>query len=452
MTESRLTPRRRSGLAALMVAGLLGATTLNAQTGPTLLPAVVLGPNVTLAWTAVPGATGYVMGAGIAPGQYLITHNFGNTTTGVIAAPVTGTFYIAIQPVNANGAPVGPTSNEITVTVASLHVPPAAPANLEVFFDGRTAHFAWTAGAGGGAPLGYILQATSGGTLVASLPLTTTQVSVPNVPALPFSVSVVAVNQGGASAPSAPVEVNIPPGPGLCSTPPARGFNTFSFGRYAQFTWSPVPGAAGFRLDFSAAQAGQVLASIPVPGHASLATIPNAPLGTFYGKLTTAFGCGSVTTGPEQAVVIDGSAPPGPRAADPAPGQRLPFPQWGAGVVSQLAAERPDLLFQSCREHGGNNRFMFEAVRRLRQRDNRFGLNWKRGNFGDLSQDIVNYNYSADSDEGTRNVYIIDIVGGHCGPRPGPNFQDQTGATRNAGTIGVWTLIPYINAGYPIVP
>jgi hypothetical protein len=48
-------------------------------------------------------------------------------------------------------------------------------------------------------------------------------------------------------------------------------------------------------------------------------------------------------------------------------------------------------------------------------------------------------------------VYIIDIVGGHCGSNPTPNFQNQTQATLDAGTIGVWTLLPYLDAGYPIV-
>ena len=31
-------------------------------------------------------------------------------------------------------------------------------------------------------------------------------------------------------------------------------------------------------------------------------------------------------------------------------------------------------------------------------------------------------------------------------------WADQTDATRRARTIGIWTLVPYINAGYPIVP
>ena len=46
-----------------------------------------------------------------------------------------------------------------------------------------------------------------------------------------------------------------------------------------------------------------------------------------------------------------------------------------------------------------------------------------------------------------RNVYIIC---GDCGS-PWPHCGDQTAATRNAGTIGIWTLIRYTNAGYPIV-
>jgi hypothetical protein len=89
---------------------------------------------------------------------------------------------------------------------------------------------------------------------------------------------------------------------------------------------------------------------------------------------------------------------------------------------------------------------MFEVVAELRKRfqSNRWGLNWKRGNVGDLSQDIVNY-YNGPTGGNMRNatsVRIYDIVGGHCGPRPTANWQDQTDATRNAGAIGRWTTDP----------
>jgi hypothetical protein len=116
-------------------------------------------------------------------------------------------------------------------------------------------------------------------------------------------------------------------------------------------------------------------------------------------------------------------------------------------LVEGVAATRASDLFNSCTEHaGGNNNFMFEVVAELRKRfqSNRWGLNWKRGFVGDLSQDIVNY-YSGPEGANMRNssqVRIYDIIGGHCGPRPSANWQDQTDATRSAGAIGRWTTDP----------
>ena len=91
-------------------------------------------------------------------------------------------------------------------------------------------------------------------------------------------------------------------------------------------------------------------------------------------------------------------------------------------------------------------------VRRARAIDNRFGLNWKRGNYGDMSQDILTYNGSDQSDEGARSpaIYIVDVIGGHCGPSPGPNWEDVTQLTAERGSIGIWTLIPYLDAGMPL--
>jgi hypothetical protein len=118
-----------------------------------------------------------------------------------------------------------------------------------------------------------------------------------------------------------------------------------------------------------------------------------------------------------------------------------------SSVVNAVAsAYRADLL-NSCVEHGGNNVWLYRLVRELRRHDTRWGLNWKRGRVGDMSQDVVDYNFSADPDEGTTNVYIIDVIGGHCGSNPGPAWVDNTEATRQGGTIGRWTLQPYLAAG-----
>ena len=146
--------------------------------------------------------------------------------------------------------------------------------------------------------------------------------------------------------------------------------------------------------------------------------------------MVTAFSCGAQTMGPEVALTIDGAPPPGPRVAESGAGQRLPFRSQDGAVVAQLASRTPRpaaaVVPRSTVATTGSCSRRFEGSRAI---DNRYGLNWKRGGVGDLSQDIVNYNYGADSDEGTKNVYIVDIMGGHCGGNPGPFWQDQTEAT-----------------------
>lgn len=128
----------------------------------------------------------------------------------------------------------------------------------------------------------------------------------------------------------------------------------------------------------------------------------------------------------------------GSRAPDPAPGQRLPPPNM-ASVVDDVARQYPNALRNSCQEHGGTWEFMDRLVDRLRQFDTRWGYNGKRGNSNDPSLDVVAYNFGAGRDEGTTNVYIIDVIGGHCGNNPSPAWIDQTQATAAGGSIGRWT-------------
>jgi hypothetical protein len=116
----------------------------------------------------------------------------------------------------------------------------------------------------------------------------------------------------------------------------------------------------------------------------------------------------------------------------------LPLPDM-SDVVDALAAERPDLLAASCiTDPGGNNEFLFELVRRLRRVDVRWGLNWTRARVGDMSQDVVDYYYGPGAPyEEAYDVYVVDVIGGHCGPSPSPAWIDVT----VLGTRGaMWTL------------
>jgi hypothetical protein len=132
--------------------------------------------------------------------------------------------------------------------------------------------------------------------------------------------------------------------------------------------------------------------------------------------------------------------PTGNRTPDPPPGTILPLPGYAPSVVEAVAAQFPGALRNSC----GNNEWLLRLVYQLRQIDTRWGFNWKRGRIGDLSQDVVTYNFGPGPDENSTNVYIIDVIGGHCGGNPGPSWNDVTEATRQGGTIGRWTLSPLV--------
>jgi hypothetical protein len=113
----------------------------------------------------------------------------------------------------------------------------------------------------------------------------------------------------------------------------------------------------------------------------------------------------------------------GSRTPNPAPGQRLPEPN-GFPIAQAVASQYPHYLFNSCQEHGGTWQFMDALVDALRKTDTRYGYGWKRGVVGDPLMDVVTYNWSADPDEGTRNLYTFDVIGGHCGSNPVPVWNN----------------------------
>ena len=82
---------------------------------------------------------------------------------------------------------------------------------------------------------------------------------------------------------------------------------------------------------------------------------------------------------------------------------------------------------------------MDQVVDTLRTYDTRWGYNGKRGNVNDPSKDVIAYHYGPGPDQNSTDVYIIDIIGGHCGGSPSPIWNDVTAITIQSGTIGRWT-------------
>jgi hypothetical protein len=424
-------------------------TALAIPAAPTLNPPVVAGPQVTLSWSAVPGAVAYRLSIGTAPGVENYAQVVGAVTSVTFNVPFVGTGYVRAQAIDATGASAP--SNEVTLTVTSLTPVPAAPVGLQAFLSGQHVGLVWGPGAGGGAPLGVLLEAGSGPGLgnfgIVPLPASTS-VTVPNVPPGSYFVRVYAYNGSGRSAPSNEVRVDVPIGGG-CSAPPASAVSATASGSAVAINWSGVPGVAGYRLDVASGPSGPIVASQLFAAGTTSVGYQNAPAGTYYARIVSISPCGAQTGSAVISFTISGGpggGGTGPRTPNPPPGQRLPLPNMSSVVDAVGAAYRGDLL-NSCRATGGNATWLFRLVQALRRYDTRWGLNWKRGRVGDMSEDVVTYNFSADPDEGTTNVYIIDVIGSHCGGNPQPAWIDNTEATRQAGTIGRWTLQPYLAAG-----
>ena len=117
------------------------------------------------------------------------------------------------------------------------------------------------------------------------------------------------------------------------------------------------------------------------------------------------------------------------------PDDALPLPAH-AGTVAATFAANPGFVATSCQSAAGGTWDLMDAiVDALRALDTRWGYNGKRGNINDPSNDALAYDFGAVAGgEGATDVYIVDVIAGHCGPNPQPAFSDVT-----VFAPGVWT-------------
>ncbi len=95
---------------------------------------------VRLRWGSSPGATGYVLEAGTAPGQANLVNTPLGSRSLFAAVAFPGTFYTRIRATNACG--VSTVSNEVPFTLAC--VPPVPPANIAFTRPGAQIALTWT--------------------------------------------------------------------------------------------------------------------------------------------------------------------------------------------------------------------------------------------------------------------------------------------------------------------
>ncbi|HUU35413.1 MAG TPA: hypothetical protein VMW48_15215 [Vicinamibacterales bacterium] len=404
-----------------------------------VLQASAAGQTVSASWTAIAGATNYRVEAGLTAGVMLAGYDLGPLTSFSISAPQ-GVYFLRVLARNASGSSAP--SNVVMVSVTSTQGPPAAPTNFAASVNGSTVTL--TANLPNTTLTGLLLVGgVTPGASQGVVPLSVSpENTLTNVPPGTYFTRLVAVNPGGSSPPSNEVQfvVTAP----SCGPPAAPALTAETSGTAVVLSWTAIGGAAGYRVDVATSPGGAPIASQPVGPQVTALSNPNAPAGTYYVRVTVINACGQAATSSEVTLVVTPN-PGGNRTPNPPPGQFLPLPN-RQSVVEEVANQYRGDLLNSCVTNGGNNTWLFRLVQRLRQEDTRWGLNWKRGRIGDLSQDIVTYNAGSQADEGTHEIYVIDVIGGHCGSNPGPTWINQTGV---GGADAIWTLQPYTSAGFP---
>lgn len=433
----------KRSLALLVLTGLVAvlphAAFAQVPAAP-FLQASVSGQTVSVSWSAVAGALSYRVEAGVSPNQVAYAQEVGPITSFSLPNVPQGTYYLRVFARNVFG--LGAPSNVVGVSVNSNLGPPAAPVGLVVSVSGTSVTFGVQLPAGLTGLL--LLAGTAPGTTQVVLPMSVSQQNtVNNVPPGVYYARMVAVNAGGPSPASNEVQVVVTAP--LCNPPAAPTVAAQVAGTAVGLSWNAIGGAVGYRLDVSQSPGGPLIVSQTLPPSSTSISNPNVAPGTYYVKVVVANTCGQTAVSPELAVTVNAPPPGSNRTPNPPPGQQLPLPN-RSNVVNQIAQQYPGDLQNSCVTAGGNNTWLFRLVQRLRQEDTRWGLNWKRGRIGDMSQDILTYNWGSEADEGTRQIYVLDVIGGHCGPTPSASWNNVTG---QGGADAIWTLQPYTAAGFP---
>lgn len=420
--------RLRPGLAGVLL--VLFASVASAQDKPTLT-ATVSGFTVNLQWTVVPGATSYELLAQVAGTTYGPI-SLGNTTSGSIPNVPQGTYVLAVRA--AAGAAKGPFSDPVTVTVGTL-TPPASPTGLGAVVSNLAASLSWNLNNPAGSLMGVQLRlGFSPGVypIVVPLPSTASSFLIPNAPPGTYYATVVAIGAGGVSGPSNELTLTLPG----CTAPSSIPLEVSSNGAFVQFAWGQLPGAAGYRLDIANAPGGGAnVGSVPLGPTQTSFSYYGMPPGNYYVRLHSTLSCGASVSSAETLLAVT------PPVRSPTL-TRAQAQSMISTAVRAMAAQYPGDLHNSC----GNNTWMFRVLRYLRQQNNRYGLNYKRGQIGDLSQDVLLFNFSEVPDEqaGAPHTYAWDIISGHCGSNPTWNDTDIS----NPAGAARWTILEYLRAGF----
>lgn len=331
---------------------------------------------------------------------------------------------------------------------------PGAPAGLTYIVNGSTVTLQWThstgtfthyvleAGSASGAPW-YFYDSRSM-VDINKQPEKLASLTVPGVGAGTYYVRVRGANGAAQSDPSNEVVITVG---GTCQAPPPpTEFTAITRGSSVWLMWNPGSGRAATAYEVIARVGGGIVASLPVT--TPYLNVAGVPSGTFDVTVRAANSCG--TSAESNSVVVTSGLNSPARTTNAASGARLPQPFVRDQVLAAAAEARAAGLMDgavSCPERPGyaaiearkvnRNPYINFIVDRLRQFDQRFGYNSKptRAQYDAIvAGDEIAYHYGSDAAEGSPNVYLVDVLFGHC------TFRDETAEYRVFyNEFGRWT-------------
>jgi len=328
------------------------------------------------------------------------------------------------------GAAAGPFTQYVRIPVSGGTL--AAPTSFTASVNGNAVLLSWNLASTAGLT-GLVLEALSGpgGVVVQQFPITVSTSTSLTLPTGAYTVRLRSVG-AGTSGPSNEVSFTAP----SCSPGASIPLSVSSLYGHATVSWPRVPGALSYTI--SASENGVPKLSAPLAATTTFVSSPVAAANYAVTLTANVGACGSLAG--SLAFTASNNPPPGPRGAA---GLGLGVTTgMVASAANAIAAQYPGALARSC----GNNEWLFRLLQRLRQQDNRFGLNWKRGVVGDPSQDVITYNFSnvPDNQATAAHIYAWDTISNHCGSNPVPNAANITNSNGQAG----WTVLPYLQAGF----
>ena len=222
-----------------------------------------------------------------------------------------------------------------SLSVASA-VAPGPPQNLAATVSGNNVTFTFQAPSVGGVPSAYVLEAalSPGGPLIATLPVASSPVVVPNVPSGVYYVAVRGTNGDGPGARSNEVAVSVTGASTGCSSPPSAPENLTGTvaGNLVTLSWTPSSSgcaATAYTVHAGAAPGLSNIAVVNLPITTTLST--SAPSGTYFVRVIAMNGVGASMPSNEVTVRVGALTPP---PAPPPP----PTPTVGQFAVSTTAA------------------------------------------------------------------------------------------------------------------